>query len=267
MTASGNARPAAASGDPATVMAAGILAATAAAICHESIGHGVGCLAGGGRIALLTSIWFQCSVGLSLADAGGPLVSLCAGAAALAALHRSMPPVARLVLLLFASFSLFWFAAQLIDHALLDRDDWAFIARRSGWPRAWRPVAVVIGIVVYAASFRAIVRFLRTAMAPTGHAVSLGYAAAVASAVVAGLAWPSAPLRGALEAALTLGGAPLGLLVAAWRAGTRTASAPPIPRSWGWIAASILVFGLFVAVQGRGLGPDAGAPLPSLVPQ
>ncbi|GLH77382.1 hypothetical protein SSBR45G_22900 [Bradyrhizobium sp. SSBR45G] len=33
--------------DVATVAAAGILAATLAAFCHETIGHGIGCIAAG----------------------------------------------------------------------------------------------------------------------------------------------------------------------------------------------------------------------------
>jgi hypothetical protein len=36
--------------DIPTVLAAGILAATLAAIIHETVGHGMGCLADGGTV-------------------------------------------------------------------------------------------------------------------------------------------------------------------------------------------------------------------------
>lgn len=58
-----------------TVIAAGVLAATLAAICHETLGHGLGCIGVGGRITLLTSIWFQCKGATSLTDAGGSIAS------------------------------------------------------------------------------------------------------------------------------------------------------------------------------------------------
>jgi hypothetical protein len=60
------------SDDSATVIAAGILAATLAAVCHETLGHGLGCVIDGGRVTLLTSIWFRCHGATSLTDAAGP---------------------------------------------------------------------------------------------------------------------------------------------------------------------------------------------------
>lgn len=65
--------------DLATVVAADVLAATLADICHETIGHGLDCLVDAGRIVLLTSIWFRCHGATSLTDAAGPLASLMFG--------------------------------------------------------------------------------------------------------------------------------------------------------------------------------------------
>jgi len=42
--------------DLTTVVAVGVVAATLAAVCHETLGHGLGCVVDGGRITLLTSI-------------------------------------------------------------------------------------------------------------------------------------------------------------------------------------------------------------------
>lgn len=246
-----------------TVVAAGVLAATLAAICHETLGHGLGCIGVGGRITLLTSIWFQCRGATSITDAGGSIASLLTGVASIALLSLKIRNrVARLVLILFGAFSLFWFAAQLIDHPIANKDDWAFIARRMEWPWVWRPIMVVIGVAAYAATVRTMSAVLRRKGAPGKHAVRLAYASATASAVIAGLMWRVAPFVSAKEAFLTLGIAPLGLLVANMMAG-RTMQGndydlpnphSPIPASWAWIVGSAVVFAVFAIVQGRGLG-------------
>jgi hypothetical protein len=249
-------------GDMATVAGAGVFAATLAALCHETLGHGLGCAIDGGRITLLTSIWFRCQGAMSLTDAGGPLASLVGALLAFALLRFTAPGrVARFVLILFAGYSLFWFAGQLIDHAIVNGDDWAIIARRNQWPAMWRPIAVALGIAAYAGGIALTTAALRGKDAPGLRAVALAYAAGALSAVVAGLMWQPAPLRSALEALLTLGIAPLGLLVAARRA-ARDGNAPPIARSWPWIAASAVLYVVFLVVQARGLGPLAVTGLP-----
>jgi hypothetical protein len=247
----------------ATVIAAGTIAATLAAICHETVGHGLGCIAVGGRITLLTSIWFRCREATSLTDAGGSIASLVGGGVAIMLLSLKIrSPVTRLVLILFGAISLFWFAAQLIDHPIVDRDDWAFIARRMEWAWVWRPIMVAVGVAAYAATVRLMRTLLCRKGAPGRRAVLLGYAAAATSAIIAGLAWSVAPVSSAKEAFLTLGVAPLGLLVANRMAGREAkgdakdmaSSHSPIPRSWTWIVAGTVLFGAFFTVQGRGIG-------------
>jgi hypothetical protein len=250
--------------DAATVVAAGVLAATLAALCHETLGHGFGCVAVGGHVTVLTSIWFRCQGATSLTDAGGGIASLLFGALALAVpLHRIRGPATRLVLLMFGAISLFWFAAQLIDHAALDRDDWHFIALRLHWPWVWRPLMVVVGIAAYAAVMRWTRTLLRDADTPGSQAIRLAYLASAGSAVLAGLMWPPEPVRSAVEGLLTLGVAPVGLLVSARRAnpGREQAGTRAIVRSWPLIAISLALFAGFAWVQGRGLGPLAGVPL------
>lgn len=253
------------------MIAAGVLAATLAAFCHETLGHGLGCVADGGRIILLTSIWFRCHGAGSVTDAGGPIGSLIGGVAAVALLSFRIPDhVARFILVLFGAFSLFWFAGQLISHPIGNRDDWAFVARRMGWSWVWRPIMAAIGVAAYAAAMRVMLIVLRGKAAPTWQAIRLAYAAAAASAVIAGLMWSAAPIRSAREGFLTLGIAPLGLLFVAARAGRNAAgstgnAANPdrsISRSWIWIAVSVVVFGSFLLVQGRGLGSLASIGLP-----
>ena len=249
--------------DAATVVAAGVLAATLAALCHETVGHGLGCVIDGGRITLLTSIWFRCQGATSLTDAAGPLASLIAGLAAFGLLQiEETGRVARFFLIMFGAVSLFWFAGQLIDHAAINGDDWGIIARRHHWPAIWRPIAIVVGAAGYAGAIALTAAALRRKGAPGWQTIGLGYAASAASAVIAGLIWQPAPLRSALEGFLTLGIAPLGLLFAAKRAGRDSGDPCPIPRAWPWISTSVLVYVIFLLVQARGLGPLAASALP-----
>lgn len=92
-----------------TVAALGVLAAVAATLPHELIGHGVGCIAGGGEVRLVTTVFFRCEGGGAGADLGGPLGNLAWGVVALGmmASRRVAHPEARLFLLLTAGFSLF----------------------------------------------------------------------------------------------------------------------------------------------------------------
>jgi hypothetical protein len=252
--------------DRPTVIAVGVLAATLSATAHETLGHGLGCLAGGGHVSLLTSIFFRCSAPWPGADFGGPIGNLLAGAAAIALLKSALVrgPVVRLFLLLFGSINLLWLFGQMIADASLAKDDWMFFARALHWPAAWRVVAVATAAVGYLATVALITGELRRPGATGPRPVPIAYVAGMASAAAAGLAWSAAPARSALEGLLTLGVNPLGLLAAAWI--TRPGAGPPrvhapVPRAWSWIAAAALAYLAFVLLQGRGLGELAGAGL------
>jgi len=254
--------PAQVSDDPAMVIAVGVLAASLADVLHEAVGHGLGCIAGGGQITLLTSIWFRCHDATALTDAGGPIGSLVAGMAAFAVLSGTKPNrTTRLFLVLLGAISLFWFAGQLIFHALHNRDDWFFVARRMGWSPVWRPIAVALGLCCYYVTMSLSAAALPATQPPWQRAVRLAYVASAVSAVVAGLLWRPAPIRSGFEAFQTLGVLPLGLLFL--RTGTELPSAGvPIKRSGRWIIASAVVFAVFAAVQGRGVGRLATVGLP-----
>lgn len=258
---------AAISGDLATVIAVGVLAATLAAVCHETLGHGLGCIVVGGRITLLTSIYFQCLGATALTDAAGPLGNFLGGIAAFAFLSlRPSGRATRLFLILFGAFNLLWLFAQMTYCALLGKGDWAFVALQMGWSWVWRPIVAAIGIAGYVLVVRQSTAALAKSGSPTHQAIRLAYIAAVASAVIAGLMWHPERVRSAIEGFLAVGLAPLGLLVAATRAGradAATAVHPPITHSWWWIAAGVMVFGVFLFTQGLGLGPLANIGLPT----
>jgi len=251
--------------DIPTVLAAGILAATLAAVIHETVGHGIGCLADGGKITILTSIWFRCQGAASLTVAAGPAASFVAGLVCLSMLHRwSLNGEVRLAITLSAAFNLFWFAGQLVFHAITNGDTWAVMARMQHWPWWWRPVFVVLGAVCYVAATRAIIGTQRTNGKFYWGAILGSYAAGAVSAMLAGLMWAPMPIRSALEGLLALGAAPIGLLVVAVAA-RREPNAPRIAvsRSTNMIALSVLVYVIFLAVQARGIGSLAAGALPN----
>jgi hypothetical protein len=251
--------------DIPTVLAAGILAATLAAVIHETVGHGIGCLADGGKITVLTSIWFRCQGAASLTVAAGPAASLVAGLVCLSMLHRrSLNGEVRLAITLSAAFNLFWFAGQLVFHAITNGDTWAVMARMQDWPWWWRPVSAVLGAVCYVAATRAIIRTQRTNGKLHWGAILGSYAAGAVSAMLAGLMWAPMPIRSALEGLLALGAAPIGLLVVAAAARREpNARRITVSRSTIMIVLSVSVYVIFLAVQARGIGSLAAGALPN----
>lgn len=226
------------SGDTTTVIAVGVLAATLAAVCHETLGHGFGCIGGGGHITLLTSIWFRCSKWTVIADAGGPIGNLVAGSVAVVLLNHTGPrPTGRLFLFLFGALNLFWFTGQLTFESLTrTHDDWYWILSQSV---IWRPVGALIGIGGYVLAIRCLSAVIRKLGGLQANAIRLAWAAAAGSAVIAGLMWHAEPLRSAFEGFLTLGIAPIGLSRLARRESQNVGHAvacESVTRSWVWIS-------------------------------
>ncbi len=248
--------------DPATVVALGIMAATLAALCHETLGHAMACTAAGGQVRLLTSIWFRCSKDLAIIDVSGPIGNLLAGCLAVLLLRYTRPaPRLRLLLLMMGALNLFWFMGQLaFESATNAHEDWFATASQVGWPPAWRIVGAVSGVAGYILARRWLSAAAATAGVARAGPIRLAYAAAAASALIAGLLWQAQPIRSAVEDLLCVGVAPFGLLRIARIAGQAAAHdrlADQITRSWIWIAASVVAFGAFLALQATGVGPMA----------
>jgi hypothetical protein len=249
------------SNDTATVIAVGASAGTLAAICHETLGHSLGCVGAGGHITLITSSLFRCEGAPAIADAGGPIGNLVAGFSALALLsYMKASPAVRLLLVLFGALNLYWFTGQLAFEFLTQtHDDWYYlISLQVGWPGAYRVLGATVGLGGYVLVSRWISGVIRKQGGPQPHAIQLAYAAAAASAIIAGLMWRPEPLNGALQGFLTLGVAPLGLLSVARRANRDVElDTRSVPRSWLWICGGAVLFGVFLLVQAQGLGPMA----------
>jgi hypothetical protein len=243
--------------DIPTMLAAGVLAATLPAVIHESVGHGVGCLTEGGTIMCSRRSGSDARGAGSLTVAAGPTASLVAGLGCLLLLRRWRPNGGiQLAITLSAAFNLFWFAGQLIFHAVTNGDTWVVMARMQHWPEWWRPVSIALGAVCYVAAVRAIINTLRLKGQLHRGAILYSYAAGTFSAMLAGLMWAPMPIRSALEGLLALGAAPAGLFAIA--AATRrepNVHRIAVERSAIIIVLSISVYVIFLATQARGIGP------------
>src|ERR1039458_624934 len=142
-----------------TLAAIAAVAFILACVAHEPIGHGGMCLAVGGRVTLLTSVYFHCTNGGPLTDAAGPLMNLIVGAACWSlARSRPLASQSRLFFALAMAFNLFWGAGYFIFSAVTNTGDWAFVLRGlSLEPRwVWRLLMGALGVVIYVCTVRAI---------------------------------------------------------------------------------------------------------------
>jgi hypothetical protein len=106
-----------------------------AALLHEGVGHGLGCLLAGGDIELVTSSYLSCSRRGALIDVAGPVANAIAfvAFAALASWAKSYRrPVSRFAsgfCWLEAAWNLYWFTGYLLYSGLTDHGDWSLIAQ------------------------------------------------------------------------------------------------------------------------------------------
>lgn len=250
-----------------TLAAVGVLAAMAASLSHELIGHGAGCLAAGGEVRLVTTVFFRCEGGGVAGDLAGPVGNLLWGVIALGAMasRRVAHPEARLFLLLTAGLSLFWFFGQLALASVTGGDDWIYAARQAGWPPEWRIAAVVAGVAGYDLTRRAMTRSMRTLAPVAGWSALVRrflfpWACGLAAMLAAAALYAPAAARGMMDALLGFGVAPLGLvlaLVMAKRQGSTgdETNRAPLPRRLTWITPAVIAYGLFCLTLGLGIGP------------
>jgi hypothetical protein len=238
--------------------AIGALAFMLACLAHEAVGHGGLCIALGGRITLLSSVYFRCSQSHPLVDAAGPAMNLVAGAACWGVLAVRAPASRhwRAFLALGMAFNLFWGSGYLLYSAVGGEGDWAFVLRDLALqpPWAWRWAMGVLGAVLYAGSLR-----LVGAKLPPGLSTTLAWVVGGLASCVAVLFFRGAVAPALSQAAWESVGAAAGLLLLARGVPAMTlvrgaASAHARDRGGqGWVAAAIVAFAAFVATLGRGL--------------
>lgn len=247
--------------DIATVVAIAVLAACVTTVAHEAMGHGLTCLALGGEITQLTSVYFQCSAQGTVIAAGGPAGNLIAAAACWWAFSLTPASAARtrFFLMLTMAFSLFWFAGYLGYSAARRTGDLYFVAADlfGEPPFALRIGAIIVALVLYFVGVRAtrhLADQISTDPKRLRRTLYIAWIAASFAGIIAALFYAPNRLAAATQAALEIGAASLPLLTRAVVAPIgANAPNPIITRSWSWIIASLIVFALFAATLGRGL--------------
>jgi hypothetical protein len=242
--------------DRLTVSAIALLAMCIATVFHEALGHGSACLALGGHITQLTSVYFDCSRHNVWLPATGPLGNLVAAALswlALAMLPMGRPRL-RLLLILTFAISLFWAAGYLLYSAVLGGGDNAIVARilfgAPEWP--WRIGLFALGVALYALGTRLTARAGRPFAERLRPLLRLSYIAASIAAVIATAFYAPDRQAATIQGALEIGASSIPLLLLGAPAAA-TPQEPAITRNPTWIAFGALIFAAFVATLGRGL--------------
>lgn len=246
-----------------TVGALALMAMCLVTFAHEAAGHGGACLALGGRVELLTTSLFRCDRASPLIDAAGPSTNLLLGGLAL--LLRTQVSVRRaalrLFLILVTAFSLFWEGGYLVQ-AMATRDGDSYFAARDllGEPSlGWRIVLGAAGVAIYAGAAVVTARGLTALFAGRAQArraARTAWVVAVAGAALAALLYQGPHAGRNVHDALTeigLAALPLLLIPGGGRATSASEDRTPIVFGPATVVLAVVVFGLFAALQGRGL--------------
>jgi len=231
-----------------------------ACVAHEVIGHGGMCLAVGGRIILLTSVYFQGANGWPLTDAAGPVMNLIVGAVCWSlARNRPAASQSRRFFALAMAFNLFWGGGYFIFFAVTNTGDWAFVLRDlSLEPRwLWRLLMGALGVGIYARAIRVVAIQL-----PPDMPLVWPYLVAGVVSCVSVLFYSGPVLPALQEAAQESFGADVGLLFLAYRRSKQVHASPSpntVAHSNCWILFSALVIVLFFLILGRGYGATSHA--------
>jgi len=245
--------------DAVTVAAIGLLAYVSADVAHHALGHAGACLALGGSINRLSSVFVDCSVRGSAIDLAGPLANLTLGLLALIPARVVHNVTHRLFWILVTAFNLFWWEMQLAFSATTRTDDWAWFLQETHAGNGVRYGLIIAGVVAYALTTRLIARRMAPFAQPAGRARRIVTTAWLASGGIAGLtAWldPNAGwvfLHRALPQSIILS---IGLLFVPSRAARSIQSeavAPTLGRSAPWIIAAFIAGVASVALLGPGL--------------
>ena len=244
--------------DVPTLVAVGAAIAIAASLAHEAFGHGVGCLADGGTVTLLTFLVFRCAGAGVLADGGGPI-----GAFVVAALclilsrrFRGNPSVTSLFGYALSIQTMLWVCAQMVREGIDGGDDWGHVATDLSWTPAWHIAVIAMGLIGYAITVRVAAR-LGVAFARGRPArLLIPYASASIFAVAFGALWHGDRAASALDGFLSFGVAPLGYLLAI-RTVAEATDASPLPsidQSRSWLSSVAIIGTVFALTIARGVG-------------
>jgi hypothetical protein len=245
-----------------TIAAIGVLAICVVTFDHEGLGHGSACLLLQGHITFLSSSIFHCSARSGWIDPAGPALNLLMGTLALLA-SRFVPPrliSLKLFLISVTAFSYFWEAGYVMDAMRTRHGDLYFFAQflLDDVPLWLRLVAAGCGIALYIVGIRLTSRALLALWSDPVIARRVArtvWCAASIGAALAALAYRGEGWGDFRDAVLEIAACSFPLLfIPLGRQTSASCELIVISRSYPAIAISILVFGIFTATLGRGIG-------------
>ncbi len=244
-----------------TIAAVGLLAYASADIGHHALGHGAACLAGGGRIVSLSSIFVDCTVIGTAIDLSGPLANLLLGLCALVAVRalKRASAAAQLFCILVAAFNLLWFAMQLVFSTATGTDDWAWALHEFHVTGVLRAALIIIGVLAYLATVRITAAELLTYARPRARVSMIIW---IVWLTAGALACATAALDQHTLVALLRHAAPqsllnsIGLLFVPGLAAKRASSSgarPALDLAISWIVAALIVGAASILFLGPGI--------------
>lgn len=238
----------------ATTCAIAAVAFICACVAHEAVGHGGMCLALDGRIALLSSVYFRCSLARPLIDASGPLMNILVGILFWALARRSNEASPRRLFLAVAmAFNLFWGFGYFIYSAATNNGDWAFVLRdlhlEAVFP--WRILMGSIGLLLYWRAARS-----AAILVPASTPLVAAYVAAGLIAGCSTLFFIGPILPALREALLESLGAGVGFLFIASTVNQSASAAlvVSVADRNQWIVIAAIATVVFFLTLGRGIG-------------
>lgn len=249
------------------VIGLGVIAYVAETMLHEAVGHGVTCVATGGRVTLLYPLGMRCSVVSPAMVAAGPVMNFLAGATCwlMLAKTNALRGNARYLVWLFMVFNLLVAAGYVAVGGLMNFGDWAYLIAGLEPSIAWRAASVLVAAGLYYAFLRIVAAEYYRFTGPSGltspRLYRLTLLPAAAACVVACAAAALSPTAKsiALELAVATTLVPgFSLLAAADLLGSMARKQAPDPArvTWSipWLAIALVVGTVFVALVGPGIG-------------
>jgi len=235
-----------------------VVASGSATLLHEGVGHGLVAWLLGCQPTELTSNHLSSTIPNNWVSAGGTLVNLVVGAAALALSVRSgARGNRRYFLWLLGALNLLPGAGYFLFSGVGGVGDWAAIAERSGLPGSWRVVSTLLGAGLYFGVTLLLARTLHPFVPERRAYNAVGrwpYLVAGLFSVVSGLLDPlGLPLLFLSTVPAAFGGSS-GLL---WADNLIPRAAPDVTlevhRQRGWWLAAVVLGGAYVLVLGPGV--------------
>lgn len=248
-----------------SVSAIGLLAYACADVAHHILGHGAACLASGGRVVVLTSVFVDCTHKSMAIDLAGPSGNLVVGLLALLGAHllRQSSPATRLFLILVAAFNLFWFAGHLMFSAITGTDDWAWAMNELHATGLIRGSAILAGALLYRTILRAIAGELAAFECSSARVMAIALTAWLSAGALACVtaAFDHHPLAALLQSAAPQSlGASVGLLFVPRLIAKMPKSSDvraPLEPSKLWLVAAGIVGATSIIVLGPGVSVPA----------